>query len=139
MLTFKNYLKHTYGKILNANTYLDGKLICKFYKEGDNKMKIEDLKSLDIVTLRNGDRLLLIDNKFHDLSDDYDNNVVDVFNFNDDLEYEDENEYKFKNDIVKVERPTGYQEIFSRKKESKEMTLKEICDALGYEVKIKKD
>ena len=42
-------------------------------------------------------------------------------------------------DIVKVERPIEYKTVFEREEEPKEMTLKEVCDALGYDVKIVKE
>lgn len=38
-------------------------------------------------------------------------------------------------DIVKVERPT-YVTIYEREEQPKEMTLQEVCEELGYEVKI---
>jgi hypothetical protein len=102
-------------------------------------MKREDLKSLDIVTLRNGDRLINIENSLYDLSINNDNHLTNIDELTDDLKYYSVCGGASDFDVVKVERPTGYEEIFSRKEESKEMTLKEICDALGYEVKIKKD
>ena len=43
------------------------------------------------------------------------------------------------NDIMKVERPVMYHTVFERDETVKEMTLDEICKALGYEVKIIKE
>lgn len=41
-------------------------------------------------------------------------------------------------DIVKVERPRKYKTVYEREK-VREMTVEEICKALGYEVKVVED
>ena len=41
-------------------------------------------------------------------------------------------------DIVKVERPRTYKTVYEREK-VREMTVEEICKALGYEVKVVED
>ena len=40
---------------------------------------------------------------------------------------------------MKVSRPTKYVDVFSRPKESKKMTVSEICKELGYDVEIIKE
>ena len=106
------------------------------YRKGKDNMefKKDDLKNGDIVTLRNGDRLVFVGSEdFIDLSDDNDNCLSDICDLEDDLthySYED-------SDIVKIERPVEYTTVFTRG-EVKEMTVEEISKALGYEVKVVK-
>lgn len=96
-----------------------------------------DLKEGDIVTLRNGERLFVgEDNRFTDVSNDYNNALCDFDGISDDLIRTYDNNQE---DIVKVERPVNYTTVYEREENAKEMTLKEVCDALGYEVKIVKE
>ena len=99
-----------------------------------NIVSKDDLKNGDIVTLRNGDRLVFVGGEgFIDLSDDNDNYLSDICDLEDDFTHE-----HFKdNDIVKIERPVEYTTVFKRE-EVKEMTVEEISKALGYEVKVVK-
>ncbi len=86
-----------------------------------------DLKEGDICTLRNGDKEAFMEGDFCG---------YDLDGYEEDLTSKDGD----KNcDIVKVERPTKLETVFERKEEPKEMTLKEVCEKLGYEVKIIKE
>ena len=105
----------------------------------------DDFKTGDIVTLRNGDRLIVTKNDFNDIDVNNNNNLCEISELDNDLRYvniwagedvtqpEDE-----KNDIMKVERPTQYKIMYERE-EGKEMTLAQICKELGYNVKIIKE
>lgn len=96
------------------------------------KMKKADLKNNDIVTLRNGDRLVYARESFKDLNDNFSNPISSKGNINEDLTYYmGENEY----DIVKVERPVKYETVFERE-EVQELTVDEISERLGYKVKV---
>ena len=97
----------------------------------------KDLKNGDVVTLRNGDKLIFHDDDFSDLDSENDNNLTCTYDLNDDMTMKDK-DYK-DSDIVKVERPNRYDIAFIRNETVKEMTVKEICEALGYEIKIKKE
>ena len=94
-----------------------------------------DLKDEDIVTLRNGDKLRYNENdeEFKDLTSDYTNSLSDLSDLNDDMTYDGDS----RNDVIKVERAIEYETIFSR--ETKKMTVAEICKELGYEVEIIKE
>lgn len=98
----------------------------------------DDLKNGDIVTLRNGDKLIYSDGEFADISDDCDNRLTSKRDLNYDLTYgfiDDENY-----DVIKVDRPTNYYTVFEREETKvKEMTIEEISKALGYKVKIIKE
>lgn len=95
-----------------------------------------DLQNGDIVTLRNGDRLMLLDESFSDLDGENDNSLCDMDDLNDDLSYDG---YGNRSDIVKVERAVDYYTVYNRENTVKEMTVEEISKALGYEVKIVKE
>ena len=106
------------------------------YRKGKDNMefKKDDLKNGDIVTLRNGDRLVFVGSEdFIDLSDDNDNCLSDICDLEDDFTHESYED----SDIVKIERPVEYTTVFKRE-EVKEMTVEEISKALGYEVKVVK-
>ncbi|MBQ8298453.1 MAG: hypothetical protein IJX99_01025 [Clostridia bacterium] len=104
------------------------------------KFTKDDLKDGDIVTLRNGDRLLFIDDEFAELTgNDTDNDLCYESDLSDDLTYDDEDTEYRKNDIMKVERPTTYGIVFERKEDKKEMTIAEIEKVLGYGIKIIKE
>lgn len=98
----------------------------------------DDLQTGDVVTLRNGDKLFIDEHmEFRDIDTTNNTNYLgDLDELSSDLLYQAMDGEK--NDIIKVERPT-YTTVFERDEEVKEMTLKEICDALGYEVKIIKE
>ena len=85
----------------------------------------KDLKVGDVLTLRNGS-VGIFDNKKTNID------CLLADNIEDDLT---NNGFCGKKlDIVKVERPIKYETVFKRT--IKEMTLEEVCEKLGYEVKI---
>ena len=102
-------------------------------------MNKKDLKNLDIITLRNGDRLMLRFtnvngcNYFTDLDETNNNWIVELNDLTDDLKQKSSNCPE--NDIVKVERSFNYEKIYERQ-EDEEMTLKEVCNELGRTIKI---
>lgn len=100
----------------------------------------DSLQPGDVVTLRNGDKLILDDDKdFIDIFGERSNSVDNIEDFTANLEYKfSSNEYD--SDIMKVERPT-YHTVYERveeKKEPKKMTVAEISKELGYDVEIVK-
>lgn len=96
-----------------------------------------DLRDGDIVTLRNGDRLVLLENDFVDMSDDNNNYLEWLSEVNNDLTYSRSNNKNY--DIVKVERPSGYNTVYTRQEEAKKMTVAQICKELGYDIEIIKE
>lgn len=92
-----------------------------------------DLEDGDIVTLRNGEKLMFYEEDLFDIGRNHSNCLYDLDELTDDLKSEDEED----EDIVKVERAIDYTTLYQRK-EAKEMTVEEISKALGYEVKIVK-
>lgn len=87
------------------------------------------------ITLDNGEQLIYLKNKdiFANTKRAITNSIYDIDDINQDGTTDGDNY------IVKVEKPC-YDTIYEKtEEEPKEMTLKEVCDALGYEVKIKKD
>jgi hypothetical protein len=108
------------------------------FESTESVQTLDDLKARDIITLRNGDKLFLTENdNFKDININNFNDVYKLNNFDNNLIYNDDIK---ENDIIEVERP-NYTTIFKRTenaKEPKEMTVSEISEALGYEVKIVK-
>ena len=102
-------------------------------KVGDN-MKKEDLKNNDIVTLRNGDRLLYFNGDFYNLGEGCCHYIDDLDDYEDDLRTWDRDCKEY--DIVKVERPVKYETVFEREEEVQELTVDEISERLGYKVKV---
>ena len=95
----------------------------------------DDIKEGDIITLRNGDRLLIDAGKdVSDLSDENNNSVYSLDYYENDMTYRAGNSNY---DIVKVERPVEYSIVYD-KEAVREMTVEEISKALGYEVKVVK-
>lgn len=95
----------------------------------------DDIKEGDIITLRNGDRLLIdADKDVSDLSGENNNPVYSLYCFENDMTHRDGNSNY---DIVKVERPVEYSIVYD-KEAVREMTVEEISKALGYEVKVVK-
>lgn len=91
--------------------------------------KFEDLENGSIITIESGEKFIKTDNEY--LSD-----LGDECN---DTYFNDDESYDFKKDlIVKIEKPIIYETIFE-KEEPKEMTVKEIADILGYDIKIVKE
>lgn len=102
----------------------------------DKKFTKKDICAGDKVTLRNGDELIYFDDMkvFVNVNDEKNNNPLSgISDLTNDLKYEDNKNY----DIVKIERPT-YKTVYQRIEEAKEMTVGEISEVLGYEVKIVK-
>ena len=102
-----------------------------------------DLKDGDVVTLRNGARLMFSDESFSDIGNVINNGLYCLDDLTDDLRLNVNsavwtNEKK-DNDIMIVERPDSYTTIWHRKEEVKEMTLAQVCEELGYNVKIIKE
>lgn len=104
------------------------------------KFTLNDLQFADIVTTRNGERYVVTDGRIYgessdckldcdDLSEDYDENLICINSWGSINSYFD---------IMKVER--AGQVIWERPEpEVKEMTIAEISEALGYEVKVVKE
>lgn len=102
---------------------------------------LNDLQFADIVTTRNGERYVVADNTLFGEKDGYwlDDGYIPNF-YRQDLKYDSNCEENRIYDIVKVER--AGQVIWERpeeEKEVKEMTIAEISEALGYEVKVVKE
>lgn len=95
------------------------------------KMKKEDLKNNDIVTLKNGDRLLFFNGDFYDLGGSCCHYIDDLDDYDDELMCDFDKDY----DIIKVERPVKYETVFERE-DVKELTVDEISKILGYKVKV---
>ena len=101
----------------------------------------KDLEEGDIVTLRNGDRLIYAPDNFCDFADLSENNcnsLTDLTDLKDDLTFDGIDRDR-NNDIVKVERPVSYYTAFEREDKAREMTVEEISKELGYEVKVVKE
>lgn len=136
------------GKITNINE--DGKIYVDFpsrdyswdglenelVKVGFSK---DDLQFADIVTLRDGNKYVVAYGRLFGEDDGYYENCEFINDdYNSDLIYCNEcDEERHDLDIMKVER--SGEVIFQRESEVKEMTVAEISEALGYEVKIVKE
>lgn len=92
-----------------------------------SKLSKSDLQEGDIVTDREGNKSIFLDDELYGTTIDLDGLTDEL---KDDKDY---SEY----DIVKVERPIKYETVFERK-EVREMTVEEISKALGFEVKVVK-
>jgi len=107
-----------------------------FKNKIDNKIKLE---TGDIVTLRNGEKLVYLkdNDEFIDLDYDNENTIGNLDSINGDFEHGYDRDY----DIVNIIRPEKYETIYIReeRKEVKKMTVAEICEALGYEIEIIKE
>ena len=139
---FASGMKRLEGEIVTITDILNGKAYVEenlwtWDLRAFKKLNIvskDDLKNGDIVTLRNGDRLVFVGGEdFIDLSDDNNNYLSDIYDLEDDLRHDSHED----SDIVKIERPVEYTTVFARE-EVKEMTVEEISKALGYEVKVVK-
>jgi hypothetical protein len=100
-------------------------------------MTKKDLKDGDIVTLRNGDRLVLFEEDFTDVSKDSANMLLVLDDLDNNLNYARYGNRNEDYDVIKVERPVEYETVFERKEEEvKELTVDEISEKLGYKVKV---
>ena len=132
------------GKIVTITNVYDNKVHIKEDDDGyvwdlrafeELSFNKDDIKEGDIITLRNGDRLLIdADKDVSDLSGKNNNPVYSLYCFENDMTYRDGNSNY---DIVKVERPVEYSIVYD-KEAVREMTVEEISKALGYEVKVVK-
>lgn len=98
----------------------------------------DNLQNGDIVTLRNGERLIYVNKRFYDeTSSRVTNSLYGVSDIDNELIFPDEHD----NDIIKVTRPTEYVDVFSRKetKQPKKLTVSDICEILGYDIEIVKE
>lgn len=95
----------------------------------------DDLQFADILTLRDGKRYVIAEGCLHGEDDDcgLSSASLDVW-YNDDLT---ENENKAENDIVKVER--AGQVVYEREDKARKMTVKQVCEELGYDIEIIKE
>jgi len=108
-----------------------------YFHEDELKLMVftkSDLKDGDVVTYRDGEKRIVCGN-IRELKGFNNIGGMSLSDYNQDLIDMDENSDL---DIIKVERPSQYQELF-RREEKKEMTIKEIEKKLGYEVKIIKE
>lgn len=96
---------------------------------------LSDLQFADILILQNGERYVVADGYMMGQKSDYYCDADEIKDFyNDDLTRKYNNcEY----DIVKVERVE--QVIYEREEKVVEMTIAEISEKLGYEVKVVKE
>ena len=103
-------------------------------------IKKSDLRNGDIVTYRDKKkRIVNMKKQGLTIIEDFDNVYLSLTSLNEDLYYKDNEDHDF--DVVKVYRPTTEETFYTEKtkKEIKEMTLKEVCKELGYEIKIIKE
>lgn len=125
--------KSTIFKIDDKGKYND--ITNEFLK----KFTLGDFKFGDIITLRNGERYVYANNHIfgEDEVNDLDGYLL-IMAYNESLEYSEDDIKEKSYDIVKVERQG--QIIYERKEEKIiEMTLSEVCEKLGYNVKIVKE
>ena len=104
----------------------------------------KDLEVGDIIVLRNGDELLLVDDdEFYEIKTNngcwMSNDVCDLADLKDNLMFDDNSKDSRKNDVMLVKRPAKYDIVFDRTNDVKEMTIEEISNLIGYEVKIVKE
>ena len=107
----------------------------------ENNMRKEDLKNYDIVTLRNGDKLILVDKNFAELDGKNNSNYIsDLEDLNDDLTCDRTYPDTKTSDIVKIERFKSLDTniVYTREEQAEEMTVEQICKALGKNIKIVK-
>lgn len=115
------------------------------YCVGENDLKkadftLKDLQFADILTLKNKEKYVYASYSMYGYEDNYDLScgiVDDLYNNNLKIQTSYYDEYSDEYDIMKVER--NGQTVYERDENIKEMTLKEVCDELGYEVKIVKE
>lgn len=116
--------KSTIFKIDDKGKYND--ITNEFLK----KFTLEDFQFGDIITLRNGERYVYADGYIYGEKGVYSNDLKCI------CEYVANAKESY--DIIKVERQG--QIIYERKEEKIiEMTLSEVCEKLGYNVKIVKE
>lgn len=134
------------GKIFTIKRFNNGGMAVKFEEDTTFSFDLrclekatintpKDLKFGDIVTTRNNERYVVADGSLYGESENYIKDCVDVDNYEDDFRwFVDEDS---ETDIIKVER-SGLTIWKREESEVKEMTIKEISEALGYDVKVVK-
>lgn len=90
-----------------------------------------DLQKGDILTDGDGDKSLYYKGNLY-------GNTIDLDYLMDDLTANPAC-YPKSMDIVKVERPIKFETVFERKEDIKEMTMEELCEHFGCQVKIVKE
>lgn len=110
----------------------------------DKKFTKDDLKSGDIVTTRDGATYMLVNSLFIN-----NKGFMRLPDYKDDLVFKDSSGYMRVFDIIKVQRPQAdiyfcknyweSAEVIWEREETVEMTLEEVCKALGKNVKIVKE
>ena len=142
--SFSDFMTHLKGKTVTIR-----KVSCGRYQLNEsfhvvseemieyvtNKITTKDeLKKGDIITLENGNKLVIGCDVF----------FLDIYNDNNDGgKYEDKCfnydftcKYRAGYDIVKVERPIGFETVYVRRKTKRKMTVAQICEQLGCDVEI---
>lgn len=102
--------------------------------EGLVEFKKSDLRDGDVVTYRDGRRRIVTDNAMC-LRGINDVGHLPTSDFTEDLRKENGNT---ECDIIRVERPTQYEEVFKRE-DKRKMTIKEIEKELGCSIEIIKE
>ena len=103
----------------------------------------KELKNFMLVVLRDGEKLIVCDDVIIDESHEF----LQLSSYDNELLLNNRGNDKF--DIMKIYIPKhssyrltfdlNYRDCIWKRDEAKEMTLSEICKALGYDVKIIKD
>ena len=141
---FTEYMKHLCGRTASIDEIYGTDVVLTNWSDSSNtrrwclstdmielvdtsKFTKSDLQEGDIVTDREGNKSIFLDDELYGTTIDLDGLTDEL---KDDKDY---SEY----DIVKVERPIKYETVFERK-EVREMTVEEISKALGFEVKVVK-
>lgn len=98
-------------------------------------IKRDELAFGDILTLRNGERYIVVDGRMYGKRECYnrDYDRIEVW-YNDNLTQKSNNRNE---DIIRVERAGKI--IYERQTEVKKMTVAQICKELGYDVEIVKE
>lgn len=94
----------------------------------------DDLEFGDILTLRNEERYVYASEHIYGEDEYYCFDCDEIgYYHTEKLKHKDDSDY----DVVKVER--AGQVVYEREEEVKEMTLSQVCEQLGYDVKIVKE
>lgn len=100
----------------------------------------KDLQFGDIVTTKNGNRYVVAADRMYanELPDLMDGSIIHHWYHNDLTIDEDDETYKEKYDIMKIERAEEviWERFEDAKEPAREMTLEEIKEALGFDVKV---
>lgn len=98
-------------------------------------IKRNEIEFGDILTLRNGERYVVVNGRMYGEGEYYNRDATSVnYWYNDDLT---QNENNKNEDIIKVERAGNI--IYERQTEVKKMTVAQICKELGYDIEIVKE